>query len=104
MTLRQHTVPASRPGAAEECSLTAADGKARSPAMSALFAALADQRTTDRGTEFVFRGDPAALWEQVSTFVAEESGCCPFYAYEMIEEPDGVRLLVSRPLLKIEGL
>jgi hypothetical protein len=75
--------------------MTSADGKRRSPAMSQLFSKLAGQNETPRGTKFVFRGDRDELWAAVTTFVDEESLCCPFYTYEQRETDDGVTLAVN---------
>jgi hypothetical protein len=56
---------------------------------------MAEQRQTGEGQEFVFRGEPGAVWDEVSTFVDEETQCCPFLTFEQIEQPDGVLLRVS---------
>jgi len=92
---RHRLVPASEPEADPACRLTADEGKRRQPEMDRLFAALAEQRETEGGNEFVFRGDPDTLWREVSTFVDEESRCCPFFTFEQVEQPDGVVLRVS---------
>jgi hypothetical protein len=92
---RHRLVPASEPEADPACRLTADEGKNRQGDMDQLFAALAEQRQTAGGNEFVFRGDPTDLWEQVSTFVDEESVCCPFFTFEQVERDDGVLLRVS---------
>lgn len=101
--LRHRLVPASEPGAEEACRLTAEDGSRRQGDMSQLFARLAQQRTTARGNEFIFRGDRDELWRAVSLFVDEESQCCPFYNYELTEEPDGVTLRVGSPPAPVLG-
>jgi len=54
-----------------------------------------DQRPIPKGEEFVFRGDPEALWEQLSRFVDEESKCSPFLTFEQVERVDGVLLRVT---------
>ena len=95
MSERHRLVPASEPEADPACRLTADDGKRRQSEMDRLFAALAEQRETEGGNEFVFRGDPDTLWREVSTFVDEESRCCPFFTFEQVEQPDGVVLRVS---------
>ena len=95
MSERHRLVPASEPEADPACRLTADEGKRRQPEMDRLFAALAEQRETEGGNEFVFRGDPDTLWREVSTFVDEESRCCPFFTFEQVEQPDGVVLRVS---------
>jgi hypothetical protein len=100
---RHRFVPASEPGAAESCVITGDDRNRRRPDMSALFAQLAEQQQTARGNVFVFRGDPQVLWEQASLFVDEESACCPFFDYEITEEPDGVQLFVGTPAIPVEG-
>ena len=93
---RDRLVPASEPGADPACRLQREEGQRRRADTDRLFAALAEQRETAAGNEFVFRGDPADLWEQVSAFVDEESVCCPFFTFEQVEQDDGVVLRVSR--------
>ncbi len=92
---RHRLVPASEPDAEPACRLTAEEGRRRQTDTDKLFAQLAEQRQTAAGQEFVFRGDPADLWGQVSTFVDEESQCCPFFTFEQEEQPEGVLLRVS---------
>jgi hypothetical protein len=92
---RHRLVPASEPEADPACRLTADEGKNRQGDMDQLFAALAEQRQTAGGNEFVFRGDPQTLWREVSAFVDEEARCCPFFTYEQLEQADGVLLRVS---------
>ena len=95
MSARHRLVPTSEPDADPVCSMTAEDGHRRQADTDRLFAALAEQRQTAAGNEFVFRGDTDALWDQVSTFVDEESRCCPFFTFEQVEQLDGVLLRVS---------
>lgn len=92
---RRRLVPASEPNAEPACRLTPEEGQRRQAGIEGLFAQLADQRMTAQGQEFVFRGDPASLWRNLSLFVDEESRCCPFFTFEQIEERDGVLLRVS---------
>jgi hypothetical protein len=93
--LRRRLVPASEPDAEPACRLAPEEGRRRQADTDSLFAALASQRETDGGNEFVFRGDPGELWERVSTFVDEEAVCCPFFAFEQEERADGVVLRIS---------
>ena len=93
-TLRHRLVPASDPGGDPSCRLTREDGERRQADTGRLFALLAEQRQTARGHEFVFRGEPEALWREITLFVDEESQCCPFFTYEQVEEPGGVTLRV----------
>ncbi len=92
---RRRLVPASEPDADPGCRLTPEEGHCRQADTDKLFDQLAEQRQTTAGQEFVFRGDPADLWSQVSTFVDEESLCCPFFTFEQEEQPEGVLLRVS---------
>lgn len=92
---RRRLLPASEPDAEPACRLTREEGQRRQADTDRLFAQLADQRMTAQGQEFVFRGDPASLWRDISLFVDEESRCCPFFTFEQVEEPDGVLLRVS---------
>ena len=102
-TLRHRLVPASEPGADPACRLTRQEGHRRQADTDRLFAQLAEQRQTPRGNEFVFRGDPAALWDEISLFVDEESVCCPFFTYEQTEQSDGVVLRVGTPPAPVQG-
>ena len=95
MSAPRRLVPASEPDAEPRCRLTPEEGRRRQADTDRLFAQLAEQRQTAAGNDFVFRGDPNALWDQVSIFVDEESRCCPFFAFEQIKQPDGVLLRVS---------
>ncbi len=92
---RHRLVPASAPDTDPACCLTPEEGHRRQADIDRLFAALAEQRETVAGNEFVFRGNPDDLWGQVSTFVDEESRCCPSFTFEQVEQPDGVLLRVS---------
>ncbi len=92
---RHRLVPASEPDADPACRLTPEEGRRRQADIDRLFAALAEQRQTAEGNEFVFRGDPDKLWSEVSTFVDEEAQCCPFFTFEQVEQPEGVLLRVS---------
>ncbi len=92
---RRRLVPASEPDADPACRLTPEEGHRRETDTDKLFAQLAEQRQTAAGQEFVFRGDPDKLWSEVSTFVDEESLCCPFFTFEQVEQPEGVLLRVS---------
>lgn len=93
--LRRRYVPANEPDAEPACRLTREEGRRRQADTDRLFAVLAEQRQTEAGNEFVFRGDREALWSELSTFVDEESRCCPFFSFEQLEQADGVLLRVS---------
>lgn len=102
-TLRHRLVPAAEPNAEPACRLTREDGRRRQADTGRLFDRLAEQRQTARGHEFVFRGEPASLWDDVSLFVDEESQCCPFFTFEQFEEADGVTLRVVNPPSTVTG-
>ena len=93
---RHRLVPASEPDADPACRLTPDEGHRRQADVDRLFAALAEQRETAGGNEFVFRGDPETLWREVSAFVDQEAFCCPFFTFEQVQQADGVVLRVSR--------
>ena len=92
---RHRLVPAGEPDADPACRLTPDEGHRRQADTDGLFAQLKEQRQTAEGQEFVFHGDPAPLWNEVSTFVDEESRCCPFLTFEQIEQAEGVLLRIS---------
>ena len=96
MSERHRLVPAAEPDADPACRLQREEGQRRRADTDRLFAALAEQRETAAGNEFVFRGDPETLWREVSAFVDEESRCCPFFTFEQVQQADGVVLRVSR--------
>jgi hypothetical protein len=102
VTLRHRLVAAADPDAPQECTLTREDGERRGPAITQLFAALAEQREMPRGNEFVFLGNADELWQLVTAFVDEESLCCPFYSYEQRETAAGVTLFVGAPAARVE--
>jgi hypothetical protein len=60
-----------------------------------LFDHLVDQRPTPRGGEFIFHGDPDALWQDLSLFVDEEAQSSPSYTFEQVERADGVLLRIT---------
>jgi len=91
---RRRVVEASEPGADPACRLTREEGQRRQANTDRLFAALAEQREAGGANDFVFRGDPRTLWDEVSTFVDEEAVCCPFFTFEQTEETDGVTMRV----------
>jgi hypothetical protein len=96
VTLRRRVVQASAVNSDNACcSMTADDGSRRNTDIASLFGQLAEQRETPHGNEFVFRGDHDELWAAVTSFVDEESVCCPFYTYEQVEATDGVVLTVD---------
>jgi len=96
-TLRHRIVEASEPRADPSCRLTREEGQRRKSDNDGLFAQLARQRQIGAANEFVFRGDPDRLWNQISLFVDEESRCCPFFTFEQVEERAGVLLRVVAP-------
>jgi len=101
--LRRRVVAATQPGGDEVCGLTQEDGQRRQADTGRLFSMLAGQRRAGGANEFVFKGEPASLWDDVALFVDEESQCCPFYTYEQIEQADGVVLRVIGQSAPIEG-
>jgi len=101
--LRHRLVTASEPGSDPACRLTPEDGRRRLADIDCLFATLAEQRQTARGNEFIFRGDPSTLWDEVTLFVDEEARCCPFFTFEQIEEPGGAILKVLNPASPVAG-
>ena len=60
-----------------------------------LFAQLVIQRPTPRGGEFIFRGNPDALWRDLSLFVDQEAQNSPLYTFEQVERADGVLLRIT---------
>lgn len=68
----------------------------RSEPPDAFFALARSQETNDEGTTFRF---PAAggMWERTLTFIDEEGDCCPFFAFELLEEGEELVLRIVRP-------
>ena len=53
-----------------------------------LFSGCEGSKELDDGYEFVFPG--GADWaEKLTRFVISERGCCPFFTFELLFEPDG---------------
>ncbi len=92
---RHRMIPDRETDADPACRLTQEEGRHSQTDTDRLFAALAEQRQTSAGNEFVFRGNPEDLWGQVSTFVDEEAQFCPLFTFEQVEQPYGVLLRVS---------
>ena len=94
---RRRYVPPLEPDAEPVCQLTKEMAERRSEPPDALFADVRSEITLPNGTEFRFAAKPD-MWERVSTFVDEEQECCPFFAFEQLEEGDEVVLRILRPL------
>lgn len=77
--------------------MTPEEGRRRAPAMSRLFEHLTTEKSLISGIEYVFTGDAAMLWDQVTSFVDEESVCCPFFTFDQRETREGVLLRVTAP-------
>lgn len=71
------------------CELSAAGLRERREKLSReLFSGCEGNRELDDGYEFVFPGE--ADWaEKLLRFVVSERGCCRFFAFELLFEPDG---------------
>ena len=57
--------------------------------------AIAEEPRQD-GIEYRFAAKPE-IWERVSRFIDEEGECCPFLAFEALENEDSIVLRVIRP-------
>ncbi len=93
---RHRFVPPSQPDAEQVCLLDKAAAKQRKEAPDAFLAEARSQETRDDSAEFRFAAQEG-MWERVSTFIAEEGECCPFFAFEQWEDGDEVALRIIRP-------
>ncbi len=92
---RRILTPPKQPDAEPVCLLDAETARQRLEPPGAFLASACSQRNLPNGAEFRFEAAPGA-WERVSTFVAEERECCPFFAFEQWEEPGEVVLRITR--------
>ncbi len=95
-TARRRYVPPSQPDAEQVCLLDKEAAEQRNEAPDAFLAQARSQETRDDGAEFRFAAQ-GGMWERVSTFIAEEGECCPFFAFEQWEDGDEVVLRIIRP-------
>jgi len=84
-----------QPDAEPVCLLDAEAARQRLEPPDAFLASARSERRLSNGAEFSFEA-AAGTWERVSTFVAEERECCPFFAFEQWEEPGEVVLRITR--------
>ena len=94
--LRRRYVPPLQPDAEPACSLDAEGARRRQVPPDSFLAEARSQRTLSDGAEFRFEAK-ASTWDRVSTFVDEEQQCCPFFAFEQLEEAGEVVLRIFRP-------
>src|SRR3990172_8142813 len=94
---RRVSTPPRHPDADAVCLLDAETARGRREPPDAFLASARSQRPLSNGAEFRFQAQHGT-WERVSTFVAEERECCPFFAFEHWEEDSEVvlRILVPR--------
>ena len=93
---RRVYVPPKQPDAEPVCLLDKEWAQRRQEPPDAFLALATSQRTEESGAEFRFEAQPG-MWERMSTFVAEEHECCPFFAFEQWEEAGAVVLKIFRP-------
>ena len=96
MVPRRVVTPPKQPSADPVCLLTEEWAARRKESPEAFLAAAKSQTTLEDGAEFRF--DAAdGMWERVSTFVAEERECCPFFAFDQWEDGEDVVLRITKP-------
>ena len=92
---RRYTAP--RDSNAEQvCSLDKEAAARRSEPPDAFLDAARSQETQEDGATFRFAAEPG-MWERMSAFVDEEGECCPFFAFEQLEEGDELVLRIVKP-------
>jgi len=78
------------------CRLTSETAALRRECPEDFFAAAKAQEVLPNGYELRF--DPApAMPERIGAFIAEESECCPFFAFERWEEQGELVVRILRP-------
>ena len=92
---RRYTAPRD-PNAEQVCSLDKETAAGRSEPPDAFLDAARSQETLENGATFRFAAEPG-MWERMSAFVDEEGECCPFFAFEQLEEGDELVLRIIRP-------
>ena len=92
---RRYSAPRD-PQADQVCSLDEETAAQRSEPPDAFLDAALSQETGEDGATFRFAAEPG-MWERMSAFVDEEGDCCPFFAFEQLEEGDELVLRIIRP-------
>ncbi len=93
---RRRHVPPRDAHAEQVCSLDKEAAARRSEPPDAFLAAARSHETREDGATFRFAAGPG-MWERMSAFVDEEGECCPFFAFEQLEEGDELVLRIIRP-------
>ena len=90
------------PGAEPVCLLDKEWAARRKEPPDAFLALVRSEETLENGALFRFEAAPG-MWDRVSTFVAEEGECCPFFAFEQWEDGGEVILRITRPEAQADG-
>ena len=93
---RRRYVAPRDPQAEQVCLLDKETAAQRSEPPDAFLAAARSQETREDAATFRFAAEPG-MWERMSAFVDEEGECCPFFAFEQLEESDELVLRIIRP-------
>jgi hypothetical protein len=92
---RRVITPPKQPDAEPVCLLDEEWAKRRQESPEAFLAAAKSQTSLSNGAEFRFDAHEG-MWERVTTFVAEERECCPFFAFEQWEDDSEVVLRITK--------
>ena len=95
--VERHVSVAPRDPTAEPVCLLSRDQAARRKVnvLDLLEESVAEEPRRD-GIEYRFAAKPE-IWQRVRTFIDEEGECCPFLAFEALEEDDAIVLRLIRP-------
>ncbi len=96
MTGKSLVVPPRDAGAEPICLLTREWAMRRAENPEAFLSIATSETPIDRGIEYRL---PVSreVWSRIEVFVQEEGECCPFLAFEAVEEESQIRLQVIWP-------
>jgi len=95
--MRRHYryLPPPGPQTEQVCLLDRETALRRKEPPDAIYEQARVQDVTEDGSELRFDARPG-LWQRISTFIDEESECCPFFSFEEWEESGEIVLRIGR--------
>ena len=96
MPERRVQVQPANPSAEPICTLDRETALARQEPPDRFLDEAIAERPIPSGMEYVF-SRVEGLWERAETFVKEEAECCPFLAFEVVEQGETLVLRVFQP-------
>ena len=96
MPERRVLVPPANPAAEPICTLDRDMALARQEPPDRFLNEAFAEMPISSGMEYLFNSSEG-LWERAETFVREEAECCPFLAFEILEQDERLVLRVFQP-------